>query len=35
MFFDKSATKSVVVLNLMQWNQMILTVILGFWFAVF
>jgi hypothetical protein len=35
MFFDKSATKSVVFKLDLQWNQMILTVILGFWFAVF
>jgi hypothetical protein len=30
MFFDKSATKSVVFKLDLQWNQMILTVILGF-----
>jgi hypothetical protein len=36
MFFDKSATKKVLFLNLIcNGIQMILTVIFGFWFAVF
>jgi hypothetical protein len=35
MFFDKSATKKVVLNLICNGIQMILTVILGFWFAVF